>query len=580
MDKQYLKTRSNVGAMAALNAAAATSIPPPDKKKITKRKVGKQTKEQTTEITVEELDALNVDAHDLISADDSIAHRRDDQIKTFFDQHDFETILQNMRINIPLDWLDSPVQDRTQNEALGYYLNKGHRFQSVVTERILIHMELDEAEQILFNSRSGEAEVVTLTPTQKTFIGSAIAFYRYYKNVSNGIIIDPIITGQLLSFLQILYETLSMFQASKELDDELQQSAKERNTGGYELVRYVDPKAIFSIQTQSGEIQSVDVAQPFTRNFEDTGLGRQINSFYDENIYVDSIKPFNMIKSNIIINTALALALNKYLLFKTPGETYDYENSIKVFMGIGYRNDANWNNFDLDRVYLEATGRNIDELLTQQDIPDSLIFDSENSGIIVDNISPLASSSYDYWVALKFVKRPNIIYGVVISIIYGPNMKYFIASNSANEKEEIVLPCKLQLSKIFIDTTNMVVVFELRIIQELTTVVLKSKWESVINKELLQHIQKMYKGKKKGKKEVLSSQPYGSQDTNFFSPSLVSNFESKINPDEDPYKVDAGGSKSNRKSKNKTNKSRNQNKRKTNKKRRTNKRRTNKRRRI
>ena len=560
------RSNTNVGAMAAFNKAAATFIPPPEEKKSnksTKRKVGKQTKE----ITLEELEELDQKAIDLVEKDHGIEYiTNDSQTKTFFDQREFETILQNMSIPLDNSWLDIPIVVGLQNEALGYYLNQGYRFQDPVTERVLIDMEVNEAVQILFNSQTGEAEVVSLTPTQKTFIGSGIAFYRYYKNVSNGIIRDPIIKidRNLLSYLKIMYNTLSMFQASKELDDELQQSAKERNTGGYELVRYVDPKAIFSISGQPPFV----VVQPFTRNFEDTGLGRQINSFYDDDIFIDPQKPFNMIKSNIIINTALALALNNYLKFKTPVTMYDYENSIKVFMGIGYKNDANWNNFDLARVFGEATQGNIEDLLSQQLIPGSnnLIFSSENSGIQVDNVSPLASSSYDYNVALKFVKRPNIIYGVVISIIYGPNMKYFIASNSANEKEEIVLPCKLQLSKIFIDTTNMVVVFELRIIQELTTVVLKSKWESVINKELLPHIQKMYKGKKKGKKEVLLSQGYSSEDLDFFS--------SDLNPN-------AGGSKLNRKSKtnrktNRKTKRRNNKRRKT--KRRTNKRRTNKRR--
>jgi hypothetical protein len=564
-------TRSQTTATAALNKAAAASTQSSNE---TKQSSKRKSRAKSKEITLEELEDLDQEAAVIIDQDIAIEKATVGEIKTFFNQDKFETILQNMSTNIPLDWLDTEITDPWKNEALGYYFNQRYPFQGPVTERVLIEMELNEAVQVLFDTQSGEATIVSLTDPQKDFIGSAIAFYRYYKNVSNDIIRDPQIIGDLLSFLKIMYTTISMFQASKELDDELRVSAKERNTGGYELVRYVDPKAIFSIQGQEPFV----VVQPFTRNFEDTSLGRQINSFNEDGTYIDPQKPFNMIKSNIIINTSLALALNKFLLFKTPSASFDYNynNSIKVFMGIGYKTDANWKNFDLDRVFhsvFEATGMDIDELLKGWvSIQSNLIFSSETAGgepIIIDNVSPLASSSYDYNVALKFVKRPSIIYGVVISIIYGPNMKFFAASNSANEKEVIVLPCRLQLSKIFIDKDNHVVIFELSIIEELTTVVLKTNWDTVINGQLLPHIKKMYKGKKKKDKEILSSQNYDSQDPNFFSDLLVASENT------------AGGSKPKRKTK-----SNRKTKRisKTNKKRRTkrrnNKRRTNKRRRI
>lgn len=568
------RLKAKQDAMAALNKSAkAFKENPISKINVSKKSIKRKIVTKPKEITPEELEALNQAADIMIQQDADIEETTAEEIKTFFDQREFETILQNMRTNIPSDWLDILITDPWKNEALGYYFNKHIITQG--TERVLINMELDEARQILFDNTTQTARIDPLTPSQKNFIGSAIAFYRYYKNVSNGIIRDPQIIGDLLSFLKIMYNTLSMFQASKELDEELQQSAKERNTGGYELVRYVDPKAIFSIQGQ----QPFEIEQPFTRNFEDTGLGRQINSFYEDGTYVDPQKPFNMIKSNIIINTALALALNQYFLFKTPSIMYDYNNSIKVFMGIGYKTDANWNNFDLDRVFFQATGsRNIEELLSQQRVIGSsnLIFSSENSGIVIDNISPLASSSYDYNVALKFVKRPSIIYGVVISIIYGPNMNFFAASNSANEKEVIVLPCRLQLSKIFIDEANHVVIFELSIIEELTTVVLKTNWDTVINGQLLPHIKKMYDDNniEKGKsEEFLLSQGYESTDQDLFSISLHPKY------DEDELGGANRKSKSHRKSNRKSKRGRNKLRRiKTNKRRKQ--RRTNKRRRI
>jgi hypothetical protein len=369
-------------------------------------------------------------------------------------------------------------------------------------------------------------------PEQKQFIVNSILFFRFLCMIADEQINVPSINADTLDVIKRTIAIIKSYQADTDRRDILEAEYDHRLPLYYQLGRY------FSLDPAFQDL--------FTRDLKDTGLGAEMKNLAhpdDEDDEVTVIGENRL--HNILFETLVHLVLITLVFPFWPNPIPSFIPLISVYIGTGRPDtDANCINFK------------IPQIISGQIQP----------GNLIQLYAPITSASNDLRVAIiKFVK-PG---GIIIKINLASGKTFMCVSTSPNEAETFVLAGTYQFIRSY----------EINFQDNPYTVYEYNQINDRFNGISEDYVQKNWK--KYRDKLSIKSYQYAQSIEESVPKGLGNKKNSLVRSDtfrglrfQNP---DAGGSRSNKKSK-KINKKTNNKRRKTKK--RNNKRRTNKRRRI